>query len=262
LGKIPQIPIGHEKASAFVGTVEHAVGDGIKENKIGHMTGNGTKNTIWDLIYTGFINTLTPTGCATGITGRGKLWELVSVFDPDTGFIFHAQRENRHKDLQRSWSKGKEKLNYAYCSTYMFNRGLPAQVHQLLLADCTPCNFNSEPSASEIEKIGKTTNQILSDLNISDKSVNGHVFILFESVGHMLKSIRAVMYNEKMALVAEKSLNDYISASESIIMDNASDYSDAANNPSHGLEFTKEAIKRKGRHLEAVPSAIDNDAIS
>ena len=263
LKKTPQLILDPTKALALVGVVEYAIGDGIKENKIGHKTGNGTRNTIWDIMYTGFIDTLTPIGYVSAITVRSKLWELVSFFDPETGLLYHAQREARHKELQRSWSKGRERSNYAYCSTFWFNHGLPAQMPQLSLSDCSFNDYDTTLTTSELEKISKTANQILSDLKIDENSVKGHVFILFESVTHMLKTIRAVIYNEKMQLVSEKSLNEYITAPESVIVDSASDYSDAANNPGHGLEFTADALKRKGRQLEAsLSDSCDEDDIS
>ena len=237
------IPYATDKASAIVRCIQHAVGDGIKEATHGLKTKNGRIGTLWDIMNTWLSDKMIVLDCIAEKTRRSGSWEIVSVFDPDTGFICHVMRETRLKNLLRLWVRGKELYHYARCSASIFNLGRKLEYEQGTL-------FDVESSTPNEEFAKKTTSQILSDLKISEKDVKGHFLVAFESQSDMLMSVRAVMYNEKNELVAEEKWSKLIDVNENSITESSVNFSDASNNPSHGLELTGKALERKKDKLE------------
>lgn len=241
-----RIPYAPSKASAIVKCIQHAVGDGIKEATNGLKTRNGRPGTLWDIINTGLLDKMIVLDCVAEKTKRGGNWAIVSVFDRDTKFICHIMREARLNSLLNSWIRGQEIYNYAHCSSSIFNFGRKPKYEQGTL-------LGAEFPVQNTEIFKKTTSQILSDLKISEKEVQGHFIVAFESKFDMLMTVRAVMYNDKNELVAEEKWNEYIDVNENSIVENSTDFSDASNNPSHGLELTGKALKRKKDSLEIKP---------
>jgi len=250
LNKFTQIPYASDKATAIVKCIHHAVGDGIKEATHGLKTQNGRNGTLWDIMNTELCGKMIILDCIAEKTKRGGNWEIVSVFDPVSGFICHVMREARLGELLHAWSRGRELFHYARCSSSILNFGRKPKNEQLTL-------FDVEPSIQNTESIQKTAHKILSDLNVSVKDVKGHFIVAFESQDYVLLTVRAVMYNDKDALVAEENWNKLIDVNESSIADNSTDFSDASNNPSHGLELTGMALKRKKGNLETKSFDID-----
>jgi len=235
------IPYTDEKKAAIIRCIQYGVGDGIIEATAGYVTDNGRIGTIWDLINKELFNKLIILDCMVGKTKRGANWKIMSVFDVKSGYICHVVREERLKSLFSSWKRGNEIYHYLRCSSYIFNNGQKPKFEQGTI-------FDSNPSEFEINNITKTTDQIINDLKINESDVKGHFIVPFKHKGGIFK-VRAIGLNEKMEIIADECWNHLINVNDSISVELASDYSDAANNPSRNLELTDKALRRTKRDL-------------
>ena len=69
--------------------------------------------------------------------------------------------------------------------------------------------------------------------------------ILFDSVDYTLNSVRAVLVDANLNVVAEDNWSKYIEAGESAIAEHIDDPNSARDNPSRGLKLTRKAVERK-----------------
>ena len=233
--------IGDEVKKSIVNCVNYAVGDGIKHSIVGRVSNNGVPNTIWDILNTELYNKINQVNCIADVTQRGS-WVFLPVFIKNAGLICTLIRESRFKDIQDGYCKGKNKKHYLSCFVNTLNKELISPVEQISLIKTPVIN-------SEHEYMSEVVNNIISDLKIERDIVKHHLLILFESKNYQLLSIRAAVINGAMDIVqnGEENWSKYITINESAIMDNASEYTEAANNPGRKLKLNKQGLSRKER---------------
>ncbi len=224
----------------MVSCVQDAVGDGIKQDitSQGLKTHNSLPTRIWDVLNTRLCESMNTLSCVANVTKRGS-WELVPVFDKETGVLYTFMRESRFDEIKRQHDKGKNKNYYVTCLTNTLNADLLSIQTSLFLVESPDKEF-----------MKKTIQKILTDLHVEEGLVKRHSLILFEGRNFDLISIRSVMINRNMEIVFEENWSKYILRHESVIMDSVNDFSAVANNPSRGLELTPKAAARKNKNIQ------------
>lgn len=228
-----------KKIKSFVSCVEEAVGNDIKNDMHGLATGNSKADRIWDILHTNLRSNMNTLDCIVDVTKRGR-WEMMPVFDKESGFLYNFMRESRFEDLKRERRRGREQGHYVNCLAHILNADLIGVEGQQQL-DTSYCSVQKVSLIS----MKKAVDKILNDLRISENTVKHHVLILFTSRNYVLETIRAVMIDREMNIAHESIWNKYINPVESIIMDTTSSSNNASDNPSRGLKLSNEALKRK-----------------
>ena len=234
--------ITQEFKEKFASAIKDAVGDDIKEDiKINRLvTHNGDSRRIWDFINRNLSKVYNIDECVANPTKRGP-WEMLPVFDKNTGILMTVMRESRFKELGRN--KGKRKtIHYmdAFASTLNPNL-LPSNGEQEL--------FSISESNDRIEEKKKIVENILQDLGASLSIVKRYVLILFESRGFDLISLRACIINSRLEVVDQDDWSSYIDVSESNVVETINDTNAVADTSNLGLKYTEKAKRRKGSNI-------------
>lgn len=220
----------------IVQCVSDAVGDKIKADVRQHKlrTQNSTPTRIWDLLNTGLCDSFSSPNCMAYSSKRGP-WEMIIVYEQETGYVYTLMREKRYKDLHEHLRKRK-RMHYVDLLVRHLNPDLLAPVGQMAL----------EPFAFQDEaELPNLIQKLLENLLRDDAIVNRHVLVLFNSERFALSSIRAIMVDTSLDVYAEQSWNEYINIEESIVVGRVENPSDPSNNPARGLRLTPKATKRK-----------------
>lgn len=229
-----ELKINENIITAIVNCVND-VPDIMKEDirRNGLKTQNSTPTRIWDHLNTALCNAFNSPDCMSYITRRG-CWQLVMVYEKESGNLYTLMRESRFLEVQREIKKGNNK-HYVYLLARHLNNDLLKNIGQQ--------SFLSE---NEDEKqLKEAVEKIFLDLNDDGMIVKRHVLVLFESDEMGLHSIRAVMVDSNLDIVLEQDWSEYISIEDSIIVEKTEKSNSPAENPSRGLELTKKATLRK-----------------
>jgi hypothetical protein len=223
-------------ASAVVGCIYDATGDGIKEDIARHAlrTYNSIPFRIWDLINTYICERLHTPNCMTSTPKRGP-WQLVIIYESATGILYTVMREKRFCELRKEIHK-RSNMHYEDILVRHLNSDLVAPVGQLAIF---PIQFNDE------DKLAENVQKILAGFSNDIGDIKRHVIILFESANFNLSSVRAIMVDSNLDIVTEQDWTQYIPVQESNVSEKVDNPNDPVNNPSRGLKFKAEAVARK-----------------
>jgi hypothetical protein len=221
-----------------------AVGDDIKEDVELHklVTQNGTKGRIWDFFNRNICKSFNKGDIIANPTKRGA-WELVPVFDRNTGTIYSVMRELRFSELKKELPK-RRIANYVDALVGSLNADLRPTYHQQSL-------FPSLSKKFKDKQIRKIVQKIISDLGIPNEVVKRHALILFQSSNYELLSLRCCMINSNFDIVVKADWNNYIKTNESSVADKITDKTSAYVDPTAGLKYTQKAKDKMNQKTPA-----------
>lgn len=222
-------------------SISNAIGDDIKGDikSQGLITHNSTPTRIWDHLNTNLCKNFNGMDIIAHKTKRGS-WELVPVFEKETGFLYVLMRENRFKILKKESSKRK-KAHYTEALAKTLNKDLQAKYYQLALGEDNDGKFN------DADYVRGIVQKIFEDLNIPNNIVKRHALILFNDVNGMLSSLRCCIIDSNLNIVEDEIWNEYIKVSESMVVDEAIDETSKFNDPTNGLKYKQKAKDKIGQ---------------
>lgn len=246
-------------SDAFIATIakclSNAVGDEIKGdvrlNRL--ITQNSTPARIWDFINTNIRESFNTSEVIANITKRGA-WQLVLIFDRETGTIYTLMRENRFISLKKELPK-RRRVHYidALVRSVNFDLKAPNSPIPLFLV-----NSDSE------DLVQDTFQKILADLLVPNQLVKRHALILFQSSNYEISSLCCCIVDSNLNVVSEADWSKYLKASEGIIADLIPDRTAGFANPSSGLQYkqkAKDRINQKSNLKKKDSSNIQSDDI-
>lgn len=221
-------------------SISEAVGDLIKEdvkrNRLRTHNGNGGR--IWDFLNTELCEGFSSPDCMAYVTQRGP-WEMAMVYERESKRLFTFMREARFATIRKETHK-RRRMHYLDMLTRHLNKDLLAPVGQTSIF---------EKEFADQEDLHELVGRLLRDLQRDGAIIERHVLVLFESQHYQLTSIRAVMLDSNLDIVAEEKWNDMITANDSIIVDSIDTPNNPANDPNRGLRLTSKAAARKKEKL-------------
>ncbi len=218
----------------IVSSIQEAVGDRIKEDMNGLKTQNSKPSRIWDLLNTELLNAFNTTYCMSYDFKRGP-WQMVMLYEKETGFLFTIMREQRFREISSKISLRKN-MHYVDMLAKHLNFDLKPNVEQISLF---PHTFNDENTLEE------KVNSLLRNLKEDGATISRHVLVLFESRHYELASIRSVMVDGSLNISAEQIWTQYINAQESTIIPKIVAENNISDKPTGNLELTAKALARK-----------------
>ncbi len=234
-----KLEISPEISSTIVQCINDAVGDKIKEDIQRHhlMTQNSTPSRIWDLLNTDLCTKFNSPDCMAYTSKRGP-WEMVIVYEKKSGFLYSLMREKRYKEIHHK-IRHRKRMHYVDILVRHLNSDLISTKRQLSFIPIIPITFEDQ------DEISTAVQKLLENLLVDGVVLKRHVLVLFEGAKFQLSSVRAVMVDSNLDIVAEEDWSKYISVEESIIADQVEDINVPSNNPTRGLKLTDKATKRK-----------------
>lgn len=222
----------------MVHCVEDAVGDDILTDihRNDLRTTVSIPSRIWDLLNSNLIKSLETEDCTIAIAHRG-FWEMIVVFEKTSRCIFTFMREKRFSDLRRR-QRSRVHMHYLDMLSRQFNKELLADQQQIELF---PHSFSDE------DRLAELVQTLLHDLEGEVEVVRHHVLVLFETVGYQLSHIRAVKVtpNLDIARNCEQDWSQYISTTESSVVEKVSHPEAPENQPNRGLTLKPKAMARQ-----------------
>ena len=217
-------------------SISEAVGDLIKEdvkrNRLRTHNGNGGR--IWDFLNTELCEDFNSPDCMAYVAQRGP-WEMVLVYERESKRLFTFMREARFATIRKDTCK-RRRMHYLDMLTRHLNSDLLAPVGQTSMF---------ENKFVDQDDLHELVERLLRELKRDGVVIERHVLVLFESQNYQLTSIRAVMLDSNLDIVAEENWSDKIAANDSIIVDSVDSPNTQANDPNHGLRLTSKAAARK-----------------
>lgn len=191
--------------------ISEAIGDDVKgclrREQIDEKRSNGKKLLKWDLVNRNFIMNFSAGNLTAEYAKRGA-WNMVPLYDKETGTIYTVMREERFREIQRKQSKRK-KAHYVDALVQSFNFDLSTE-HQLSLLEEEP--FDEEEVKSIIE-------DIIKDFDIEKTVIKRYKTILFEEYNSELIDVRCCVLDSSLQVVEEEDWSAYITHSESVVVD-------------------------------------------
>lgn len=181
---------------------------------------------IWDHINTNLSGIPYVIG---GYTKRG-FWNMYTIFDPNTGYLYSFMREKRFFQIAK---KQKSTMHYVQAMATTCNDNL--EPTQLTL-------FPMEPDKAEAKSI---VDFICNSLGISSGDVKTHKIILFCTSHSMLTNVRCCTVDRMLEIHESVDLTPHINVLENIVVETVDDPISKSNNPTQGLKFTTKAKKKK-----------------
>ena len=224
----------------IIRSISEAVGDLIKEdekrNRLRTRNGNGGR--IWDFMNTELCEGFDSPDCMAYVTQRGP-WEMVMVYERESKRLFTFMREARFATIRKETYK-RRRMHYLDMLTRHLNADLLAPVGQTAMF---------ENAFVDQDNLHELVSRLLRDLQRDGAIIERHVLVLFESQNYQLTSVRAVMLDSNLDIVAEENWSGKITARDSVIADTVDTPNDPANDPNHGLRLTSKAAARKKEKL-------------
>ncbi len=191
--------------------ISEAIGDDVKgclrREQIDEKRSNGKKLLKWDLVNRNFIMNFSAGNLTAEYAKRGA-WNMVPLYDKETGTIYTVMREERFREIQRKQSKRK-KAHYVDALVQSFNFDLSTE-HQLSLLEEE--SFDEEEVKSIIE-------DIIKDFDIEKTVIKRYKTILFEEYNSELIDVRCCVLDSSLQVVEEEDWSAYITHSESVVVD-------------------------------------------
>lgn len=221
-------------------SISEAVGDLIKEDEKRNRlrTRNGNSGRIWDFLNTELCEGFDSPDCMAYVTQRGP-WEMVMVYERESKRLFTFMREARFATIRKETYK-RRRMHYLDMLTRHLNADLLAPVGQTTMF---------ENAFVDQDNLHELVSRLLRDLQRDGAIIERHVLVLFESQNYQLTSVRAVMLDSDLDIVAEENWSGKITARDSVIADTVDTPNDPANDPNHGLRLTSKAAARKKEKL-------------
>jgi len=195
-------------------------------------TNNSRGQLAWDLLNTEITEQSSKLNLKPAIIKRTP-WELLILFQEENGILTTLIRTARLKSALNEIRKGS--AHYIGCLVRSFNHNI--QVQQLTFIE--PDNRFAD---------GKCTEQILSALGVDEDKITKYIIISFDQRDGKLISVNQLTLNKALEVTETENLSKYISVQESVIADDITDFSDAANNPQRGLQLTPKATSRQDKN--------------
>lgn len=148
----------------------------------------------WDLIYRNLINKFGTENVLYSTTKRG-MWEVLLLFDKDSGLLLSFMRDNRFKTLQKS--KPGKKPQYVD-ALLLCNNELQSATNQQSF-------FKFEEQPEDEERLKSILNELC--LNFSEPvldAVTQHALIVFSSKFGQVSSLNAFILNKNWDVVVKK----------------------------------------------------------
>ena len=226
--------------NCIIQSVSDAVGDLIKEDvrRYRLRTRNGNAGRVWDFLNTSLCESLDSPDCMTYVVNRGP-WEMVIVYEKETKWIYTIMREERFASIRHDTPRTR-RMHYLDMFTRHFNSDLLASIGQTRMFIK---EFADEGDLSEL--VGKMLYALQADGAVIDR----HVLVLFDCRNYQLTSIRAVMIDSNLDIVAEEDWTSSIPSTDSVIVEMEDYEANTAKDPNHGLRLTSKAAARKKNKL-------------
>lgn len=220
--------------------ISEAIGDDVKgclrREKIDEKRSNGKKFLKWDLVNRNFIMNFSAGDLTAEYAKRGA-WNMVPLYDKETGTIYTVMREERFREIQRKQPKRK-KAHYVDALVQSFNFDLSRE-HQLSLLE--EQSFDEEEVKSIIE-------DIIKDFDIEKTVIKRYKTILFEEYNSELIAVRCCVLDSSLQVVEEEDWSTYITHSESVVVDTV-----VASNELHTPNIKlKDKARKKAEQKELV----------
>lgn len=226
--------------NCIIQSTSDAVGDLIKEDvrRYRLRTRNGNAGRVWDFLNTSLCESLDSPDCMTYVVNRGP-WEMVIIYEKKTKRIYTFMREARFATIRHDTPK-RRRMHYLDMFTRHFNSDLLAPIGQTHMFTK---EFADEHELSEL--VGKMLYALQADGAVIDR----HVLVLFDCRNYQLTSIRAVMIDSNLDIVAEEDWTSSIPSTDSVIVEMEDYVANTAKDPNHGLRLTSKAAARKKNKL-------------
>lgn len=232
--------LSKEIAQIIVQSIHDATSDDILADIRGNelFTTVSSPNRIWDFLNRNIYRALGFADCIVGKAKRG-FWQMAVVYDLSTHNIITFMREKRFAELQRLQPQ-RRRMHYADMLAKNFNIDLRPDNEQLGLFQK---NFSDE------DRLAESVRTLLSDLtdSVDIDAIQHHVFVLFDTTGFRVTSVRAVMVTPSLEIArnCEQDLSMYIPTFSSVIVEKVDNPDAPANQPSRGLSLKPKALERK-----------------
>ena len=234
--------IGNSLGKVIATCIQMACGDSIKEDiRVNRLiTTNSVPTRIWDFIFSHLHAMVTMPLVHIGLTKRGP-WQMVLVFDENTGLLLSLMREERYKQLCQD-DPHERRYHYVRCLAKELNDGLPTNDKQLQWDII-------DETETELDIVQRIAASMIEDLAFPANLIKHHALVLFSAREHETQSIRCVMVDGGFDIIDEVSWNKYLQVTEGIVTDTADDSPAPHENPLKGLKLTRKALEKKGVKL-------------
>lgn len=220
--------------------LSEAIGDSVKgclrRENLNEKRSNAKKLLKWDFINRNFIMNFSAGNLTAEYAKRGA-WNMVPLYDKETGTIYTVMREERFREIQRKHSKRK-KAHYVDALVQSFNFDLNI-VRQISLFE--------EQSFDE-DEVKSIVDDIIKDFHIGKTVIQRYKTILFEEYDSELIAVRCCVLDSSLQVVEEEDWSTYITHSESVIVDAVV----ASNEPHTSNIKLKDKARKKAGQRELV----------
>ena len=220
--------------ASIIKCLSEAIGDDVKgclrRENLNEKRSNGKKLLKWDFINRNFIMNFSAGNLTAEYAKRGA-WNMVPLYDKETGTIYTVMREERFREIQRKQPKRK-KAHYVDALIQSFNFDLNTE-HQLSLFE--EQSFDEEEVKSIVDDSEKTV-------------IKRYKTILFEEYNSELIAVRCCVLDSSLQVFEEEDWSTYITHSESVVVDTVAD----SNEPHTSNIKLKDKARKKAGQRELV----------
>lgn len=217
-----------EMVSAVNRAIVEDVSDDYQRSGLDRQHSNSYNQLIWDHINNN-LSHIADEHIIGGYTKRG-FWNVYSIFDTQTGYIYSFMREKRFFQIAKEYRK-----NPHYITALASECNSTLKPRQMTF-------FPIEPDKAEMKAIVEC---ICNDLSIPFEIIKGHKMILFDTKHGILSSIRCCIVDRTLEIHDSIELTSYININESVIIEEVDDLATKRNNPTLGLKLKDKAKKKK-----------------
>lgn len=248
--------IAQTLAVFIVACIQSSCGDliqaDIANNRL--VTGNSKPSRIWDFIYSQIYTNVPSPQYRVDLVRRGP-WEMVLLLDTKTKLLITVMREQRYGQLCRM-APEERRFHYVRALAACLNKGLISIEKQMSLFD-----NSTTVNEDEMDVLQLIVSDMFADMDISQEQVKHHALVLFDVPRHSyeVQSVRCAMVDGDFDIIEEKSWNQYLLFTESVIPDTIVGVDAPHDNPSRGLRLTDKALRKKGDNLPKEIEAKDQD---
>lgn len=189
----------------------------------------------WNEIYTRLLRNK---NLAT-FPSKSSAWEMVFAYDKRTGFLIGFMKEKRFAELQAK-QPSRRRMHYIDALAKTFNAELSVAEPQLSWFDK---QFEDE------EEIGERVANLLQELDSDAEYLSHFAMVLFDSRSDEVLSIRMVLVNPNLEIVAQTKLNSQLHHEVLPIVEMVPAAQTPAQNPGRNLHLKSKAQQRKKRNL-------------
>ena len=211
--------------SAINKAISEDIVDDYQKLKLNPYRSNSFPQLTWDRINNNLSRITYVLG---GYTKRG-FWNMYSIFDRNTGYLYSFMREKRFYQIAK---EKRHSMHYIQAMATIYNSEL--EPNQLSF-------FPMEPDKKEAQNI---VNLICDSLGISSDIVKLHKVILFSTKNSILTNVSCCTVDRMLEVHETVDLTPFININESIVIEEVEDPVSKMNNPMQGLKFKPKAKER------------------